>query len=561
MKDQVDNLKKRKIKAAAIYSGMSIRQIDITLDNCAYGDYKFLYVSPERLNTDIFRSRLQKMNVNLIAVDEAHCISQWGYDFRPAYLKIVDFRQQLPNVPVLALTATATPRVVEDIQDKLGFKHKNVFKIGFERKNLTYLVRRAEDKQELMLKIVKAIKGTGIIYVRIRKKAKEIAAFLQENEISADYYHAGLSPEDKDKRQEDWKENRTRIIVSTNAFGMGIDKPDVRFVIHADLPDSLEAYFQEAGRGGRDGKRAIAVLLVNPMDISNLKRRVEQNFPPVEEIKRIYDILGNYFQLPFGSGKMQAFDFSMTMFATQFKLSLNAVNSSFEILKLGGYLEYSDEPTANSIIKFSISRDDLYKVQVANPKIDGFIKLVLRNYTGLFTEYVAVDEAYLAKIGKSDRNTIYQYFKFLSKNSIIDYIPKRITPFIQYIEERLPATNIYISNAIYGERKKRYQELINSVLYYAESNHKCRSRILMEYFGQSDAADCGQCDVCKATNENSFIQPLEVLNRIINAGNATFSFEEFCQILKLSDETARFIIQELIDDEKIMATEEGYQIL
>ncbi|MCK5538969.1 MAG: RecQ family ATP-dependent DNA helicase, partial [Bacteroidales bacterium] len=560
MKDQVDNLKKRNIRASAIYSGMSQRQIDITLDNCAYGDYKFLYVSPERLTTELFKTRLQKMNVNLIAVDEAHCISQWGYDFRPAYLKIAELRDIVPDVPILALTATATKKVVIDIQEKLHFKKKNLFKISFERNNLIYLVRRTDDKLAYLLKIVQAVKGTGIIYSRLRKRTKEIALFLKANDISADFYHAGLSPEAKDKKQEDWKEDKIRVIVSTNAFGMGIDKPDVRFVIHADFPDSLEAYFQEAGRGGRDGKKAVAVLLVQSVDISNLKKRVAMNFPPIENIKHIYNMLGNFFQLPIGGGKMAAYDFSMQQFASQFKLPIYAVNSSLNILKLGGYIVYSEEQTAHSLVKFIVSRDDLYKIQVANAKVDSFIKLVLRNYTGLFSGYIPVDEEFLAKIGNTDRNRIYQYFKVLSKNDIIDYIPKRIMPFIQYLEERLPIESIYISKEIFKDRKERYEELINRVLYYAESSHKCRSRILMEYFGQNNAEDCGNCDVCRNDSGEKFIQPTEVLEFLLKKEMKEFDFHNFTKILKVSAESARFVLDELIADELIVFKDNKYII-
>ncbi len=545
MKDQVDNLKKRKIKAAAIYSGMTQHQIDITLDNCVYGDYKFLYVSPERLGTDIFKARMQRMKVNLLAIDEAHCISQWGYDFRPAYLKIADMRTLLPDVPVLALTATATQQVVEDLQDKLHFKERNVFKMSFERNNLIYMVRYTEDKLNYLLKIVKAVQGTGIVYVRIRKRTREIAAFLNENNISADYFHAGLSLEMKDKKQEDWKENRNRIIVSTNAFGMGIDKPDVRFVVHMDLPDSLEAYFQEAGRGGRDGKKSVAILLVQNADISNLKKRVDMNFPPIEEIKNIYNMLGNFFQLPLGSGKMQIFDFSMAEFAANYKLPIHLINSSLGILKMGEYLEYSEEKTSQSFIKFTIGRDDLYKIQVANPKIDSFIKLILRNYTGVFTEYAGIDENYLAKIGNTNRNAIYQYFKTLAKAQILDYIPLRQNPFIQYLMERLPKESLYISPEIYKVRKERYEKLISSVIYYAETAHKCRSRILMEYFGQTNAQDCGQCDVCKANSQQD--APEKYLNQIKNAGLHKFTLPELTEKTGKSFENVQFLVKQLME--------------
>jgi len=562
MKDQVENLKKQKIKATAIYSGMSRHQIDITLDNCIYGDYKFLYLSPERLQTEMFKKRLERMNINLIAIDEAHCISQWGYDFRPSYLQIAQLRESLPNVPVLALTATATPKVVDDIQEKLKFKEKNVFRKSFERENLSYIVRETEDKLTTLLKIAQTVQGSAVIYARIRKKTKEIAAFLQENGVSADFYHAGITPEEKDRKQKDWKEGKIRIIVSTNAFGMGIDKSNVRFVVHVDLPDSLEAYFQEAGRGGRDGKRALAVLLLHPADVPRLEKRIEQNFPPLDKIKQIYNALCNFFQLPIGSGKMQTFDFSISLFSTQFKYPINHVISAINILQLAGYLEFSEEGTATSFIKFAVNRDDLYKIQVKYASIDHFIKLILRIYTGVFTEYVAVDEVFLAKQGKSTRNTIYNNFKTLAKNRIIDYIPKRQMPYIQFTEERLPTESLYISNKIYIERKKKYKELIESVSYYANSKHKCRSRILMEYFGQKDAKDCGTCDVCRANKESnkkiSFYE--DKLKELAQKGIYEISFSELEQYLKLNTEELRFILVEFENLKLLSINEKGIKL-
>lgn len=562
MKDQVENLKRQKIKAAAIYSGMSRHQIDITLDNCIYGDYKFLYLSPERLQTEMFKKRLERMNINLIAIDEAHCISQWGYDFRPSYLQIAMLRDSLPDVPVLALTATATPKVVDDIQEKLKFKEKNVFRKSFERENLSYIVRETEDKLATLLKIAQTVKGSAVVYARIRKKTKEIAAFLQKNGISADFYHAGISPEEKDRKQKEWKEGKIRIIVSTNAFGMGIDKSDVRFVVHVDLPDSLEAYFQEAGRGGRDGKRALAVLLLHPADVPRLEKRIEQNFPPVDKIKQIYNALCNFFQLPIGSGKMQTFDFSISLFSTQFKYPINHVISAINILQLAGYLEFSEEGTATSFIKFAVNRDDLYKIQVKYASIDRFIKLILRIYTGVFTEYVAVDEEFLAKQGKSTRNTVYNNFKTLAKNRIIDYIPKRQMPYIQFTEERLPTESLYISNEIYIERKNKYKELIENVSYYANSKHKCRSRILMEYFGQKDAKDCGTCDVCRANKKSNkkLVFYEQKLKELAQKGIYEINYSDLEQYLGLNSEELRFFLVEFENLKLISLNEKGIKL-
>jgi len=383
MKDQVENLKQRDIKAIAIYSGMTQEEIDIALENCIYGNVKFLYISPERLETEIFKLRVKHMNISILAIDEAHCISEWGYDFRPSYLKIAEFRNHIQNVPVLALTATATPKVVIDIQEKLLFKEKNVLQKSFERKNLTYLVRNVEDKLNYLIDTIQKVKGSGIIYVRNRKKTKEIALFLQKNKISADYYHAGLKHEDRSLKQNAWKTGARKIMVATNAFGMGIDKPDVRFVIHFDLPDSIEAYFQEAGRAGRDEKKASAVLLYNNSDKVKAEQRIETNFPEIKEIREVYQALGNYFKIPFGGGKLSSYDFVISDFAKNYNFNLIKIISSINFLQREGYIELTDELNSASKIHFKASRDDLYKFQVANAKFDGFIKLILRSYTCL----------------------------------------------------------------------------------------------------------------------------------------------------------------------------------
>ena len=503
MKDQVENLKALNIKAAAIYSGMTLHEIDIILNNSVFGAYKFLYLSPERLGSDLFLTRLPKMKVNLIAVDEAHCISQWGYDFRPSYLKIAEIRKFLPDVPVLALTATATQKVVEDIQFQLKFSKNNVFRKSFERKNLVYLVRNVEDKMRYLLRIAKKIKGTGIVYVRNRKKTKEIAVFLQQNGISADYYHAGIDSKLKDVKQNNWKNAKTKIIVATNAFGMGIDKADVRFVVHLDLPDSLEAYYQEAGRAGRDEKAAFAILLYHNSDKLKIEKRTATNFPDKEFIRRVYIALGNYYQLPVGAGKGRMFDFKITDFVPKFSLPVLETYSALKLLQSDGYIELAEEFFSRSKVMFIATQQELYKFQVANKKFDLFIKLLLRTYTGLFSTYTSIDEELLAKKAKSKVEIVFEYLIKLDQAKIIKYIPQRKLPFIFYTEERLEEKNLRISKENYEVRKEIYIKKINAVLEYASSTNKCRSQLLLSYFDEHDADRCGQCDVCRRRNELS----------------------------------------------------------
>jgi ATP-dependent DNA helicase RecQ len=501
MKDQVANLKKKGINAVAIYSGLSREEIDVALDNCIYGDFRFLYCSPERLGTEIFRLRVEKMKINLIAVDEAHCISQWGYDFRPSYMKIPELRKLLPNVPVLALTATATPAVADDIMDKLGFASKNIFRKSFERKNLIYVVRETEDKQNYLLRILNSVSGCGIVYTRNRQKTKEIAMLLQKNGISADYYHAGLTDEMRSVKQNAWMKNKTRVIVSTNAFGMGIDKPDVRIVVHFDLPDSPEAYFQEAGRAGRDEKTAYAALLYNSFDKLSAEKRVETNFPDIKTIKSVYMALGNYLKVPIGSGKFMAYDFKLYEFANTYKFNVQTAHSSLKVLEQEGYISVTDNLNNPAKVHFLVNRDDLYRFQVANIAFDSFIKLLLRSYEGLFSNYVAIDEGLLAKRSNTSVETIYKYLSKLSSAQILIYIPRKTNPVVVFMEERLDEKNLLISFDSFTQRKNRYIEKLDTMVYYASSNNKCRSQILLSYFGEKDPYRCGQCDVCKKRNE------------------------------------------------------------
>lgn len=502
IKDQVENLRSKNIKVLAIYSGMSGREIDIALNNAIYGDYKFLYVSPERLGSDKFKEFLIRMKLNLITVDEAHCISQWGYDFRPSYLKISDLRKLFPETPILALTATATQKVVDDIQEKLLFREKNVLQKSFRRENLIYLVRDKEDKLGYLTDTIRKSKGTGIVYVRSRKKTREIAQVLQQQNISADYYHAGLAPDLRSQKQDKWMSGESRVIVATNAFGMGIDKPDVRFVIHFDLPDSLEAYFQEAGRGGRDGKKSVAVLLYNNTDKRRLHKMVTDSFPAIDVIRSVYNSVSNYLMIAVGSGKGGNFSFRIEDFSKRFGFQINSVYHSLKLLELQGYVSYIENVDNYSRILFTVRRDDLYKIQLRNSDLDTFIKLVLRSYTGVFTDFVNIDEALLARRSNMTGDFIYQQFKLLAQMKIIDYIPQKKTPVIIFETERLDINRIHLSAEIFQERKVKYQQQVDSVIDYAIGDNKCRSVALLEYFGQYGSEQCGSCDVCNGDHES-----------------------------------------------------------
>ena len=503
MKDQVQNLGSKGIKALAVYSGMTYSQIDAALDNAIYGDYKFLYVSPERLHTGIFRERVKKMDINFLVVDEAHCISQWGYDFRPAYLEISKIKELINDVPVIALTATATKSVAEDIMRILNFSEPNVISSGFERKNLSYVVRNVDDKFGNMLKICNGVPGTGIVYVRERKRCEEISSFLRQNGITADFYHAGLSKELRNAKQDSWVKGETRVIVATNAFGMGIDKPDVRFVIHYDMPDSLEAYFQEAGRGGRDGKRSYATMLWNSTDISRLRQIHTISFPDIQYIKEIYQKVFIYLNIPYEEGKESVNKFNLVEFSK--KYSLNSVSAYYAIkyLEQEGYWELTDELDNPSRIMFAVGRDELYKVQIDNPALDSFIKSILRIYTALFSRLTPIDEEYIARVTMDSPAGVKEKLKQLSGLRIIKYIPKVRTPLIIMNYERLVESNLYISQKRYRERKDLYQKRIESIISYVKEDSVCRSRMLIEYFGQEVKDDCGICDVCIRNRNNS----------------------------------------------------------
>lgn len=553
MKDQVENLNEKGIKALAIYSGMTAPEIKIALDHAAWGNYKFLYLSPERIATDRFQERINQLDVNLIAVDEAHCISQWGYDFRPSYLRIAELRKMLPNVPVLAVTATATSRVIDDIQFQLKFKTRNVLHTSYYRSNLIYLVRDEEDKVNYLLKAVQKAKGSGIVYVRSRKQTREICDLFQKNKVSADYYHAGLSSKIRSERQENWKNGKCRVIVSTNAFGMGIDKADVRFVIHLESPDSVEAYFQEAGRAGRDGKKAWSVLLFNNSDKVKLQKNVAKSFPEPDAIRRVYEAICNFYQVAVGFGKDQVFEFSMGLFASRFSLQITEVYNSLKILQREGYLELTDELDNPSKVYFKVDRDELYKFQVANADFDGFIKLLLRSYTGLFTNYVSVDEKLLAQRANISPDTVYQFLTRLRTQKIIDFIPQKKTPFIIFTKERIDMDRLKISKENYLDRKHDYLQRIEAMIHYASSGHKCRSQLLLEYFGEMDSVRCGKCDVCMARNElNVSSYEFDALTEKIQKVLAKPCFyEELIQQVDGKEETVVKIIRWLLENEKI----------
>jgi len=501
MKDQVERLKSLKIKAMAIHSGMTREEVEISLDNCLYGDYRLLYVSPERLQTPLFRARLPRFNFTLVAVDEAHCISQWGYDFRPSYLHIAEIRDLIgEDVPFLALTATATPRVVKDIIARLKLKNPQLLQASFKRANITYFVRETEDKASYLIKSLKKEQGSGIIYVSSRKKSKEVAKLLVTNGIRADFYHAGLPQDLRDRKQQAWTSGEARVIVATNAFGMGIDKADVRFVIHWDCPDSIEAYYQESGRAGRDGKPAFAVLLWSLDEKKRLEDSVRIKFPPVEKIKDVYEAIGNYYQLPVGSGKNNVFDFDLWKFVTAFRFSVTETYNSLNFLQKEGYLEFTDEINNPSRVHFVVSRDDLYKFQVANEEYDRFIKLLLRTYSGMFSEFVPVNEEALANRSGLTREAIYQYLLRLSSQGIIHFIPGKKSPLVIFTEERLDRRHLHISPDLYLKVKENYIERVAMIIEYAENKTRCRSAFLTGYFGE-EIGRCGLCDTCQERNE------------------------------------------------------------
>lgn len=559
MKDQVANLRERGIKATAIYSGMSLSEITVTLDNCIFGGYKFLYVSPERLATDLFKAKMEKMPVCLFAVDESHCISQWGYDFRPAYTQIASVRDLKPTVPILALTATATPEVVVDIQDKLHFKEPRVYKMSFERKNLAYIVHHTDDKYGVILKLLQKLNGSTIIYARSRKRTKEMTEFLTQNKISSTFYHAGLNNDTKDKRQKMWQSGECRVMVATNAFGMGIDKPDVRLVIHIDLPDSIEAYFQEAGRAGRDGMNSRSIILYSNSDKAKLAKRVRDNYPEKEYLLDIYEHLQYYFQMAMGDGIGCIYDFNLEEFCLRFKHFPIQAHNALSLLTQAGYIEYTEEQDNPSKLIFTVRRDDLYKLREMPKESEAVLNCILRTYTGVFTDFIHINESIIATRTGLTRQQVYNELQFFARKRIINYIPRKKTPFLIYTRERIERELLVIPKAVYEDRKESYTKRINAMLSYVQDQEHCRSRQLLHYFGERNETNCMQCDVCinkkKQTKIDSDLLTKEIKSIV---SNTSISIASLCNTL--SDEyPEKALIQHIrfLIDEGVLKEEDG----
>lgn len=496
MKDQVAHLRKRGIRAAAIYSGMPQHEIVTVLENAIFGGIKLLYLSPERLASPLFLQKLKRIKVSFITVDEAHCISQWGYDFRPSYMKIATLRDVKPDAPMLALTATATPQVMDDIMERLRFRTKNVFRMSFERKNLSYVVRRTDNKMQEMLHILRSVPGSAIIYVRSRVHCPEVAGLLEQAGISATFYHAGLDPSVKDQRQKEWTSDKKRVMVATNAFGMGIDKPDVRLVIHYDTPDSVEAYFQEAGRAGRDGQRAYAILFWNGNEHAKLLARIENEFPPKEFIVNVYDRLGDFFQVAEGRGMNHTFPFAIQLFCKTFHFFPLRVTSSLNLLASAGYLRYDEDPHASARFRFLLGREDLYRLRELAPMEERAINSLLRFYGGVFVDFMNIELQIIAQDAGMTVDQVYQAFSALDYRNIVQFIPQRREPLVTYVLGRVKAENVVLTPEVYDDRKTQYANRVQAMIEYAGSDSVCRSRQLLRYFGETESADCGSCDVC-----------------------------------------------------------------
>ena len=561
MKDQVENLRRIGIKATAVYSGMIRQEIITQLENCIFGGYKFLYVSPERLATEIFQTKMAAMNVCLLVIDESHCISQWGYDFRPAYLHIAEVRELLPNVPVLALTATATPEVVNDIQDRLHFKEKNIFQKSFVRENLAYIVRRTEDKIKTLIYILSKVPGSSIVYVRNRKRTKEIATCLREAGISANFFHAGLNRDEKEIRQNQWKNNECRVIVSTNAFGMGIDKPDVRLVAHIDMPTSLEEYYQEAGRAGRDGNKAYAVALCSKTDNAKLKKRLTDEFPEKDFIYRVYEALGNYYQIAVGFGLDTVHDFSLNDFCSAYKFPLLQTHNALKILELSGYIQYTEEIENASRLIFTTTRDELYRYLSDNRQTDAIVRTLLRSYTGLFADYAFIDENTIATRTGVSPQEVYETLVGLSKYKIINYIPHKKAPLIIYTQTREEQRYLSIPRSAYEERKERFGKRISKVLEYIDEDRLCRSQMLLSYFGEKGTRPCGSCDTCLAHHASQLknYEFVEIRSELLTLlKEEPLHIEKVVEQLKFPKEKSLIAIRFLADHDDDFQLCDGY---
>ena len=540
MKDQVEDLKNRQIPAEAIYTGMRRDRVESIINKCIYDTVKFLYVSPERLYSERFREKLRLMNVCLITVDEAHCISQWGYDFRPPYLRIAEVREFLPGVATLALTATATPEVVEDIQKQLHFSTPNVLSKSFRRENISYVIRDTEAKPLELFNILSKVQGGAIVYVRTRLKASSIAAFLDKSGIKSDFYHAGLSSAQRARRQEAWKSGKVPVVVATNAFGMGIDKADVRVVVHYDVPDSPEAYFQEAGRAGRDGKRAYAVLLSSRAALGGLQKRIDDAFPPKDYILRVYEALANYYQLGEGEGQGRAFEFNLKLFARNFKLNEARVMSAISILEVAGFLGYTTDINSRSRVMFTVLRDRLYEFETGDPLLERLMVLLMRNYAGIFVQDAYVDEGFLADQLDVTRKVLYDAFISLAKRKIIRYVPGDVKPYIVYYQPRLPLSYITIGREAYENRKELFVTKIGAMARYIRDDETCRQLLLMEYFGQKEEKPCGICDVCIGKKKRLHREERKSLE------------EQILQVLAEQNTNIRELVRQLGEDEEVV---------
>ena len=558
MKDQVDRLRQMGISATAIHSGMSYSQIDIALDNCVYGDMKFLYIAPERLATESFRLRVQRMNVSLLAVDEAHCISQWGYDFRPSYLRIKEVRKLLPDVPILALTASATPMVAEDIMRQLDFDKPNILRSSFARPNLSFAVRHTDDKNEQLMRVVNNVNGAGIVYMRSREGCEQLAEVLRQQGISASYYHAGLPHAERTMRQEEWTSGKTRIMVATNAFGMGIDKADVRFVVHYSMCDSLENYYQEAGRAGRDGKRSYAVLLAASDDNSKIVKHFDAEFPPLEDIKNIYEKICNYLQVPIGDGLYSSFVFNIHDFCVRERIFGGKVRSALKLLQQNGYMTLTEELENPAKILFCISRDDLYKVRIDRQDLDHIIRTILRMYNGVFTEFKAIREQDIAASSGYTIERVKELLKRMWQMRIIRYIPSNTSPMIFFDEERLPTKDIYISPDTYLHRKRLISERFENMVVYASNQTECRSVVVQRYFGDNEAQPCGICDVCLAKRKRAKNDANTLCDTILHLlSKEPLDAREISRQIKADLQTVAASIDILKAENKISATSDG----
>ena len=557
MKDQVDRLRAKHISAVAVHSGLTDRQIDILLDNCVYGDVRFLYLAPERLASETFRLRVQRMNVKLLAVDEAHCISQWGYDFRPSYLRIAELRRLIPDVPVLALTASATKQVADDIMHRLGFAEQRILRGSFLRPNLSYSVRHVDDKNEQLMRVVNNVNGSGIVYVRLREAAEKVAEYLREQGVSASYYHGGLPHAERSIRQDEWLAGKTRIMVATTAFGMGIDKPDVRFVVHYSMCDSLESYYQEAGRAGRDGGKSYAVLLVAPDDDKRIVRRFESEFPKIEVVKSIYEKICSYLQVAIGDGAQAAFVFNIHDFCAREHLYIGTVMSAITLLSHNGYMSLAEERENPARLMFCVSRDDLYKVRTGGERDDEILRTILRLYNGVFTEFRAIDEMEIAASSGRNHYEVRECLKNLWRAHIIRYIPSNTSPLIYLDEERLPVEDLYIAPETYSKRKALMMERFENMLHYASNESECRSVVLDRYFGGGDSAACGVCDVCFANRKRkgAKLSLEEEITQRVQGGQ--LSVKDLVSGLGCDPEQAITLVRRMMEEGRISMTAEG----